>query len=121
MTKEELEDIKKIGIPSEELYQELCNELLDYKQLEEQIGFPVKVYAKIQLGLVDTIYVKRYETVRKYWNEEGLQLEQRECLCPRHIIRTDNKSFYYQDILGKESMGFCEYGTEFWLREDKSE
>ncbi len=38
MTKEQVEDIKKIGIPSEELYQEVCDELLEYKQLEKELG-----------------------------------------------------------------------------------
>lgn len=92
-----------------------------YKQLEEQLGCPLDVYAKIQSGLVDVIYVKRYETVRKYWDENGLQLEQKECLVPRSIIRAERRYFYYQDILGKEEMYFSKYGTEFWLKEDKSE
>ena len=92
-----------------------------YKQLEEQLGCPLDVYAKIQSGLVDIIYVKRYETVRKYWDENGLQLEQKECLVPRSITRVDRRYFYYKDILGKEDMYFSKYGTEFWLKEDKSE
>ncbi len=92
-----------------------------YKQLEEQLGCPLDVYAKIQSGLVDVIYVKRYETVRKYWDENGLQLEQKECLVPRSITRVERRYFYYQDILGKEDMYFSKYGTEFWLKEDKSE
>ena len=93
----------------------------EYKQLEEQLGCPLDIYAKIQSGLVDVIYVKRYETVRKYWDENGLQLEQKECLVPRSITRVERKYFYYQDILGKEDMYFSKYGTEFWLKEDKSE
>ena len=92
-----------------------------YKQLEEQLGCPLDVYAKIQSGLVDIIYVKRYETVRNYWDENGLQLEQKECLVPRSITRVERRYFYYQDILGKEDMYFSKYGTEFWLKEDKSE
>ena len=92
-----------------------------YKQLEEQLGCPLDVYAKIQSGLVDVIYVKRYETVREYWDENGLQLEQKECLVPRSITRVDRRYFYYQDLLGKEDMYFSKYGTEFWLKEDKSE
>ena len=92
-----------------------------HKQLEEQLGCPLDVYAKIQSGLVDVIYVKRYETVRKYWDENGLQLEQKECLVPRSITRVERRYFYYQDILGKEDMYFSKYGTEFWLKEDKSE
>lgn len=92
----------------------------EYKQLEEQLGCPLDIYAKIQSGLVDVIYVKRYETVRKYWDENGLQLEQKECLVPRSITRVDRRYFYYKDILGKEDMYFSKYGTEFWLKEDKS-
>ena len=115
-----IKTIKQVLIKQQE--QEKKN--AEYKQLEEQLGCPLDVYAKIQSGLVDVIYVKRYETVRKYWDENGLQLEQKECLVPRSITRVDRKYFYYRDILGKEDMYFMyfsKYGTEFWLKEDKSE
>ena len=101
--------------------QEFINKLGKLEELEEELGCPLDVYAKIQSGLVDVIYVKRYETVRKYWDEKGLQLEQKECLVPRSITRVERRYFYYQDILGKEDMYFSKYGTEFWLKEDKSE
>ena len=101
--------------------QEFINKLGKLEELEEELGCPLDVYAKIQSGLVDVIYVKRYETVRKYWDENGLQLEQKECLVPRSITRVERRYFYYQDILGKEDMYFSKYGTEFWLKEDKSE
>lgn len=101
--------------------QEFINKLGRLEDLEEQLGCPLDVYVKIQWGLVDVIYVKRYETVREYWDENGLQLEQKECLVPRSITRVDRRYFYYQDLLGKEDMYFSKYGTEFWLKEDKSE
>ena len=101
--------------------QEFINKLGRLEDLEEQLGCPLDVYVKIQWGLVNVIYVKRYETVREYWDENGLQLEQKECLVPRSITRVDRRYFYYQDLLGKEDMYFSKYGTEFWLKEDKSE
>ena len=103
------------------LYNELDSKTLIIDELEKELGCPIDVYVKIQIGLVDTIYVKRYETIREYWNENGLQLEQRECLEPRPIIRVGKRDFCYQDILGREYITFSEYGTEFWLKEDRSE
>ena len=97
------------------------NKLGMLEDLEDELGCPLEVYTKIQLGLVDTIYVKRYETIREYWDENGLQLEQKECLQPRPITRVDKRYFYYQELLGKEDMYFSKYGTEFWLKEDGSE
>jgi hypothetical protein len=110
-----MEEKNVIYVDKELEYAKKCH------KLEEKLGCPLDVYAKIQSGLVDVIYVKRYETVRKYWDENGLQLEQKECLVPRSITRVDRRYFYYKDILGKEDMYFSKYGTEFWLKEDKSE
>lgn len=101
-------------------FYDVYNKLGELEDLADEISCPLDVYVKIQLGLVDTIYVKRYETVREYWDENGIQLEQKESLQPRLIIRVDRRDFCYQDLLGKECMSFSEYGTEFWLREDKS-
>lgn len=116
-------DIEKYDYRQDIYVGKMCSaqKLGKIEDLEEQLGCPLDVYAKIQYGLVDKIYVKRYETVRKYWTEEGLELEQKEVLLARKITRVEQKCFYYQDFLGKESIGFSQYGKEFWLREDKSE
>lgn len=46
ITLEQLKDINEIGIPSEELFHDVCNELLKYKQLEEDLECSLDKAAK---------------------------------------------------------------------------
>jgi hypothetical protein len=107
MNKEQLLDISKIGTPSEELYHEVCDELLSYKQLEEQIGCPLDVVVKL---------AKQDELYCQFFNE--LQHHKR--------IKVDLKNglvWYCKQVGGHYAcrQPLSNYGKTFWLKEDKSE
>ena len=91
------------------------------EDLEEQLGCPLDVYVKIQLGLVDKVYIKWYKTTDVKWHNGEADIIQEEVTMPFTITRVDKKYFRYQAILGKEDMPFSNYGKEFWLKEDRSE
>jgi len=107
MTKEQLEEIKKIGIPSEELFHEVVDELLSYKQLEEQIGCPLEV-------VVEHIN-ESYKTLCQHIeiNEKYIELKKY-----RDIVELSKIS--YDIALSKEQKGLCEKYFP-WLKKDKSE
>ena len=91
------------------------------EDLEEQLGCPLDIYVKIQLGLVDKVYIKWYKTTDVKWHNGEADIVQEEVTMPFTITRVDKKYFRYQAILGKEDMPFSNYGKEFWLKEDRSE
>ena len=100
----------------------LLNKLGKLEDLEEQLGCPLDVYVKIQLGLVDTVYLKGYKTVDTKWHNGEVELIQEEVVYLIHIRRVEKRYFVYRDLfLGDENIYFNTYGQKFWLREDKSE
>lgn len=107
MTKEQLEDIKKIGIPSEELFHEVIDELLEYKQLEKQLGCPFEVVFKLQGQ--NKLYYQFYDELQE-WTSIKIDLR--------------NKAVWYCKQVGGHyacSQPLSNYGKTFWLRKDKSE
>jgi hypothetical protein len=59
MTKQQLLDISKIGIPSEELFHEVCDELLSYKQSEKDLGCPSDVFLGLATHKITEIYIEK--------------------------------------------------------------
>ena len=102
-------------------YLDAVNKLGKLEDLEEQLGCPLDVYVKIQLGLVDKVYIKWYKTTDVEWHNGEADIVQEEVTIPFTITRVDKKYFRYQGILWKEDMPFSNYGKEFWLKEDRSE
>ena len=100
---------------------EYSEPIWNYLNLEEEIGCPLDVYVKIQLGLVDKVYIKWYKTIDVKWHDGEADIIQEEVTMPFTITRVDKKYFRYQAILGKEDIPFSNYGKEFWLKEDRSE
>lgn len=119
MTKEQLEDIKKIGIPSEELFHEVVDELLEYKRLEEQVGCPLKVREQ---ALLKGIYYESKgfgntnlgKTIVCFSKTPKLKLdyETHSYLC-FEVNSSRNKE--------KKCLPLSEYKKTWWLKKDKSE
>jgi hypothetical protein len=107
MTKEQLLDISKIGTPSEELYHEVCDELLSYKQLEEQLGCPFEVVFK--LINQNELYYQLYDELQ-HWTSVKVDLRKKV------VWYCKQRGGHYAC-----SQPLSYYGKTFWLREDKSE
>ena len=107
LTKEQLEEISKIGMPSEELFHEVIDELLGYKDLEEQLGCPLEVILK----LVDQneLYYQFYDELQ-HWTSVKVDLRKK-------VV------WYCKQVGGHYacSQPLSNYGKTFWLKKDKSE
>lgn len=122
MTKEQLLDVSKIGIPSEELFQEVCNELLGYKNLEEKynvneedIERALIVKKIIENGCV--YYEDEYgENFYYFGCELMFDFETNE------IILSEE---YDDDYFGRweeiARLPILDYKKKYWLKKDKSE
>lgn len=112
MTLKQLEEIKKIGIPSEELFQEVCDELLKYKQLEEEIGCPLDV----RCNVLPNSYIYTF----------GTSMDTIDVITRRRVINITKEGICisYSTASGKErtmTLPWKAYKKTWWLRKDKSE
>lgn len=109
MTLEQLEEIKKIGIPSEDLFQEVCDELLKYKQLEQDLGCPLEVIFKaLKDGFYDE-YGALYKVGEFYLDYNWLLSNPSDKYLTFNVEGT-----YFEFKLN-------DYKKTWWLKEDKSE
>lgn len=107
MTKEQLEEISKIGIPSEELFHEVVSEVMQYKDLEEELGCPLDVLFK--LVNQNELYYQFYNELQ-HWTSVKVDLRKK-------VV------WYCKQVGGHYacSQPLSNYGKTFWLKEDKSE
>jgi len=113
MTLKQLEEIKKIGIPSEELFHEVCDELLKYKQFEEQqIGCPIEVRCEI---LPDS-YIYTF----------GTSMDTIDVITGRKVTAISREGIHisYATASGRErdmTLPWRAYKKTWWLKSDRSE
>ena len=112
MTLKQLEELKKIGIPSEELFHEVCDELLKYKQREEQIGCPVEVRCEV---LPDS-YIYTF----------GTSMDTIDVVTGRKVTSISSEGIHisYSTASGRErdmTLPWKAYKRTWWLKSDKSE
>lgn len=98
MNLKELKDIMEIGIPSEELFHEVADELLKYKQLEEELGCSLKARTKAVPGT--SIYDKNGD---------------------EYLIEFIEKQFFVVNAPIYMSFKWKDYKKTWWLKKNKSE
>lgn len=103
-----ISNIKEAGLDVVEIFTATLDDLQQYKEIEDQLGCPIKITFK---ALINGIYTKECESDKLEWFEvrgiekDGLSVISKVC------------SYAECDFTCK----FKDYKKTWWLREDKCE
>ena len=124
MNKEQLETYKNTydrynGIPSNE-FDTICDELLKYKQLEQQLGCPLDFIFKVLQA--PKIYVEGMNVRSEYDDSFKFHSKRNNYIINPYAIEGKKPEFLFVD---RWSYGYNlrlkDYKKTWWLKEDKSE
>lgn len=124
MTKQQLLDISKIGIPSEKLFHEICDELLSYKQSEKNLGCPSDVFLGLATHSITEIYIEYDDFsgnyASPYCTDEDIRVAYVAGIYDSNEIDGLSEPDWKieTNIL---TIPLSDYKKHFWLRKDKSE
>ena len=124
MTKKQLEDIMKIGTPSEELYHEVCDELLGYKKSENQLSCPVDVFLGLATHTITEIYIEYDDFsgnyASPYCTDEDIAVAYVAGIYDDNEIDGLSKPEWKVET-NMGTFPLSDYKEHFWLKKDKSE